>query len=78
MTGARVFVTRRLPDAWRAPLAEAGLDVDAAGADDPLTPAELRARAAGAAARWVQLNDTVDAAPLSRPAMAKPNFTIHQ
>lgn len=64
MTGARVFVTRRLPDAWRAPLAEAGLDVDAAGADDPLTPAELRARAAGAAALWVQLNDTVDAALL--------------
>ena len=64
MTAARVFVTRRLPDAWRAPLAEAGLDVDAAGADDPLTPAELRARAAGAAALWVQLNDTVDAALL--------------
>ena len=64
MTGARVFVTRRLPDAWRAPLAEAGLDVDAAGADDPLTPAELRTRAAGAAALWVQLNDAVDAALL--------------
>ena len=64
MTAARVFVTRRLPDAWRAPLAEAGLAVDAAGADDPLTPAELRTRAAGAAALWVQLNDAVDAALL--------------
>lgn len=61
---ARVFVTRRLPEAWRAPLVDAGLAVDAADADDPLSPAELRARAAGAAALWVQLNDAVDAALL--------------
>jgi len=66
----RVFVTRRLPEAWRTPLTAAGLEVDAAAGDEPLSSAALRARSVGAAALWVQLNDTVDAALLDAAGAA--------
>ncbi len=57
----RVFVTRPLPDAWLAPLRDAGFDVDVYEADAAPTPATLRARAANASALLVQLTDRVDA-----------------
>ncbi len=60
----RVFVTRPLPAAWLAPLRDAGLAVDVHDVDDPLPTPALHARAAGAAALWVQLTDVVDAALL--------------
>jgi len=60
----RVFVTRPLPAPWLVPLRDAGLTVDAHDADDPLPTPALHARAAGAAALWVQLTDVVDAALL--------------
>ncbi len=57
----RVFVTRSLPDAWLAPLRDAGLEVEAAASDAAMPGPELRARAAGASALLVQLDDHVDA-----------------
>lgn len=60
----RVLVTRALPDAWLAPLREAGLEVDVSPHDAAMPAEELRARVAGAAALLVQLDDRVDAAVL--------------
>ncbi len=57
----RVLVTRALPDAWLAPLREADLEVDAPTSDGAMPAVELRARAAGASALWVQLDDRIDA-----------------
>ena len=61
---ARVLVTRALPDAWLAPLADAGLEVDVAVGEVAMPAAELRARAVGAAALLVQLDDRIDGALL--------------
>lgn len=60
----RVLVTRALPDAWLAPLRAADLEVDVPASDVAMPAAELRARAAGASALLVQLDDRVDAAAL--------------
>ncbi|MDF1522023.1 MAG: D-glycerate dehydrogenase [Trueperaceae bacterium] len=58
------MVTRPLPEPWLAPLRDAGLELDVADRDAPMAPEALQARAPGAAALWVQLDDRVDAALL--------------
>lgn len=60
----RVLVTRALPESWLAPLRDADLEIDAAASYAAMPAAELRARAAGASALLVQLDDRVDAAVL--------------
>ena len=57
----RVLVTRALPDAWLAPLRDAGFEVDVPTSDGAMPAAELRALSAGASALLVQLDDRVDA-----------------
>lgn len=57
---ARVFVTRRIPDAGLAPLREAGLAVDVYDSDEAITRSELLRRAAGAAALVTLLSERVD------------------
>lgn len=59
--GARVLVTRALPEAWLAPLREAGLTLDVIDQDEAPTRAALLERVRGAAAIWVMLGDRVDA-----------------
>ncbi len=58
---ARVLVTRALPEAWLAPLREAGLTLDLIDQDEAPERDELLARARGATAVWVMLGDGVDA-----------------
>lgn len=57
----RVFVTRSLPEAWLAPLAEAGLEVEVRAASSPASRSELLDRAAGAAALIAFIGDRIDA-----------------
>ena len=61
----RVLLTSALPQPWLAPLTTAGIAVEVVGRrGDAPDAAELRERAPGAAALWVQLTDPVDAALL--------------
>lgn len=62
--GARVLVTGALADTWLAPLHDAGLSVERLAEDERDDPAALRARAGGAVALLVTLQDRVDAALL--------------
>ncbi len=62
--GRRVVVTRALPAAWLAPLAEAGLELDVIDQHEAPSTAELHERVRGASALWVMLGDRVDAALL--------------
>jgi len=60
--GARVFITRALPEAWTLPLRAAGFAVSAhSDPDRGLPRAELLTRVRGVSALWVQLSDRVDA-----------------
>jgi glyoxylate reductase len=62
MPKARVFITRRLPEAGLAPLREADVDIDMRNADDPIDRDDLLAGVRGAGAVVTLLTDRVDAA----------------
>lgn len=60
--GARVWITRALPEAWTEPLHAAGLQVGHHhDPDEGLPRPELLTRVRGVSALWVQLSDRVDA-----------------
>ncbi len=61
MPKARVFITRRLPEAGLAPLREADVDIDMRDADDPIDREGLLAGVRGAGAVVTLLTDRVDA-----------------
>ncbi len=65
MPKARVFITRRLPEAGLAPLRDADIEIDMRAADDPIDREGLLAGATGADAVITLLTDRVDAAFLS-------------
>ena len=60
MPTARVFITRRLPEAGLAPLRSEAIELDMRVADDPIDRADLLAGARGADAVITLLTDRVD------------------